>query len=267
MNQYKLLFIIFILTCSSTKAQKLITDPYITLQEKRMVYHSWADFRPSKGFLGLNPHYLLTWGILANLRNRRYRNGPDIRPLKPSGTQNLRYASLVATGQEIEGFSEISSSLAINSSEEYLHISGLIANVDPLWNLYYKRELSPLLNYNGRPLDTAPERAKETLKNSNSLHWYNEQMHILKERLEINLKEDINRGARIMGHHRILLDFIELQKKWTNILQEATKRTDRLHVIRHHTQTTDSIRISWKDWTSSSDQQIMREVISKARLK
>ena len=267
MKHYQLLFILYLLNSLPTKAQKLISDPYITLQEKRMVYHSWADFRPSKGFLGLNPHYLLTWGILANPRNRKYKNGPDIRPLKPLGTQNVRYASLLNTGKEIEEFSEISSSLASGSIEEYLHFSGLTASVDPLWNLYYKRELSPLLNYNGRPLDAAPERAKETLNNSNSLQWYNEQMHILQERLEINLKEDINRGARIMGHHRILLDFIELQRRWTNILQEATKRTDRLQVIQHHTQTTDSIRISWRDWTSSSNQQIMREVISKARLK
>lgn len=74
---------------------KRLNDPAIVAQHKRMVFERWGDWRPyPKYFLGVQTNfaYATVWGWLAPSRNRDYKNGADIRPLKPSGIQNTMTA-------------------------------------------------------------------------------------------------------------------------------------------------------------------------------
>lgn len=257
---YLSFFLLGFLGIAQLKAQKHITDPYITLQEKRMVYHSWGGWRPSRGFLGLNPHYQAVWGILANRRNGKYKNGPDIRPLKPDGTQNIRYFALMDTKSKIKSFKEHTEKIAKEAEKEILSVSSVVAKADPLWLLYYSKELKPIQNYYD-PFANVNDQAIDALRGSSAVEWYNEQMLILKERMESNLTQDMDRGQRVLGHHHILLDYRKLQKQWTNIIAEATKRKGRLEKAKPWT-TNEPVRISWKDWNPNSDRDIMREVIA-----
>ena len=76
---------------------KRLNDPSIVAQHKRMTFERWGDWRPyPKYFLGIQTNfaYATVWGMWAPSRNRDYKDGPDIRPLKPTGEQNLRFAQL-----------------------------------------------------------------------------------------------------------------------------------------------------------------------------
>ena len=242
-------------------AQKLITDPYLSLQEKRMVYQSWGGWRPSKTFFGLNPHYQAVWGKLANARNGKYRKGPDIRPLRAGGTQTLRTATLALTQAQVKELKKEAEELKKQAEKEILSTSSLTAKADPLWLLYYSRELKPLRNYS-HPLSGLESETANVLKGSSATEWYNEEMHMLQERLEINLKEDMDRGARILGHHNILLDYRKAQKKWSYIVEEAKKRKRRREKAKAITRTQENIRVSWKSWHADSDKKIMEEIIN-----
>ena len=76
---------------------KRLNDPSIVAQHKRMLFQSWGDWRPyPKYLLGIQTNfaYATVWGMWAPSRNRDYKNGEDIRPLKPTGLQNQRFAQV-----------------------------------------------------------------------------------------------------------------------------------------------------------------------------
>ena len=240
--------------------QKVINDPYISLQEKRMVFQSWGGWRPSKTFFGLNPHYQIVWGSLAKSRNRKYRRGPDIRPLGPVGPQTVRTASLLATQKEIKKLKKETEELQKEAEKEILSTSALTAKADPLWLLYYSKELKPLQDYSNPLIGLKAETAM-ALNGSSAAEWYHDAMLMLQERLQLNLKQDMDRGVRILGYHHILLDYRKAQQQWSYALAEASKRKLRLETAKKMTDPKESIRVSWKGWNSGSDEGIMQEII------
>ena len=93
----KFFLLLFIATSAFGQSIKKLNDPSIVAQHKRMTYESWGDWRPyPKYFLGIQTNfaYATVWGMWAPSINRDYKNGEDIRPLKPTGEQNLRLAQL-----------------------------------------------------------------------------------------------------------------------------------------------------------------------------
>lgn len=245
--------------------QKIINDPYISLQEKRMVIQSWGGWRPSKSFLGLNPHYQIVWGSLAKSRNRKYRRGPDIRPLRIGGTQSNRTLFLYETKGQVDKLKKETSELQKEAEKEILSTSALTAKADPLWLLYYSKELKPLQNYS-TPLTGLNAEAAMALDGSSAAEWYHDEMLMLQERLQLNLKQDMDRGARILGYHHILLDYRKTQQKWSYALAEASKKKMRLETAKRVTDSKESVRVSWKRWNNNSDEGIMREIINNKSL-
>ena len=88
---------------SAQLSVKRLNDPAIVAQHKRMVFESWGDWRPyPKYFLGVQTNfaYATVWGMWAPKINRDYKDGDDIRPLKPTGVQNQRFAEVKYEEQE-----------------------------------------------------------------------------------------------------------------------------------------------------------------------
>ena len=94
----KYFFLLFLATTVFGQVSvKRLNDPAIVAQHKRMTFERWGDWRPyPKYFLGIqtNVAYATVWGMWAPKINRDYKRGDDIRPLKPTGLQNQRFAEL-----------------------------------------------------------------------------------------------------------------------------------------------------------------------------
>src|SRR5690606_3673838 len=84
---------------------KRLNDPSIVAHNKRMVFESWGDFRPyPKYTLGVQTNfaYATVWGWLSPAKNRDYKDGADIRPLKPTGLEVQRLVELEFQRKEAE---------------------------------------------------------------------------------------------------------------------------------------------------------------------
>src|SRR5690606_4436529 len=77
---------------SSAQTIKYQTDQHIINQQQRMVFKQWdkRKFTPTKGFLGLNPNYWITWGLHPNYPKT------DHRPLSTAGPQTQRLLLVAA---------------------------------------------------------------------------------------------------------------------------------------------------------------------------
>jgi hypothetical protein len=51
--------------------------------------------------------YATVWGMWAPKINRDYKDGDDIRPLKPTGEQNLRFAQLKFQEEEAKKIKQL----------------------------------------------------------------------------------------------------------------------------------------------------------------
>lgn len=206
---------------SFSQRVKIIDDPHIRAQHNRMVFKSWGNFLPNpKNFLGINinPHYTLTWSYLAPTQNRRYRSGPDIRPLGPYGEQTQRTVLLFQMQAETTNFSNYADSLGKEAmSDLYHHTGGVISEVDPLWQLYYKRMLKDVYNYNLSKFTTGLTQEEKTyLMENGIIEWFDEEMQRLNERLHGAFDVTMARGSRIINYHRIYTEYQSVMNKWLN---------------------------------------------------
>lgn len=246
---------------------KKINDPHIQAQQDRMVFKSWGNFLPNpKNFLGINinPHYTLTWSYLAPTQNRRYRSGDDIRPLAGGGTQTKRMeynTSLLLSSNEYKNYSD---SLARDATSELYNSSGLFSSLDPMWRLYYSKELDGLINYN---LETATSgltsEQQEYLTRSGGIKWYDDQMLMMQEKLNAAFNQDIDRGSRILNYHHLLLAYRRIQGKWITKIALA----DQLKGLHHRSKNAESAPTSGYTWTGTSDEEIMRSIMQRTKNK
>lgn len=206
---------------------KPINDKHITHQQERMVYKQWDrnKFTPTKGFLGLNYQYWLTWGLHPNYPKL------DRRPLATNGPQTLRIGFALAMKASLEHNKLHMDTLSKISLTQLAHITPLSNDIDPLWILYYKNELASLINSDNDydPFKDIGASLLNYLKANGVLSWYQEEYASLKERLEIIRGTDIERGSRIIAYHRILYEYkklkanleakIEYSRKYLRLIQ------------------------------------------------
>lgn len=205
------------------KAQsvKSIKDPHIVGQAKRQVYYQWGDWLPKpKYFLGVqvNPHYTTVWGWIAPSRNRDYRNGPDIRPLSPTGLQTQRYASTRAQQDRAEEIYKEVTEVHNSALQEEYHISHLSVPADPLYMLYYKKMLEDLENFNVSSTNYlywgfADLETYEKFESYGFLNKLRRNIEILQEKYEMAKKLDMARGKRIMMYHECLIGWRHRQRE------------------------------------------------------
>lgn len=217
---YLLLFYI-ILSLSPLKGQTVrkINDKHIVNQQERMVFKQWDKnkFTPKKGFLGLNPQYWLTWGLHPNYPK------VDHRPLSASGPQTLRMGMLLAMKESTQRYKLHSDTLRSTSLTEIYNYAPQVNSADPLWNLYYKNELSPLLEERIDHLKDFPYELKINLIAKGVLDWYIQEFESLRQRLSIAQQSYLDRGSRMLSYHRILQDYQLLNTNWNAKVQYQAK--------------------------------------------
>lgn len=228
MKHFMLLFFCC-LSISLSYAQRVIKDAAIAHQQQRMVFSQWdADkFTPKPGFLGLNPVYWITWGLHPDYPKT------DRRPLSASGPQSQRIALAMVMQQADQAHFKQSDTLSASAIYAAAAYSGLSSGVDPLWQLYYADQFPPLISFAGNPpLSGSPQEIAQ-LRSSGLYQWYAAEHASLAQRLQICRTTPLERGARLIGYHRLLGEYRKLEADWEGRrqtigrhlnLQRASKR-------------------------------------------
>ena len=244
----------------------ILNDPSIVAQHKRMVFESWGDWRPyPKYLLGIQTNfaYATVWGMWAPSRNRQYKNGEDIRPLKPTGLQNQRYAQVKFQEEEAKKIKAASDTIYKRSVQDFAHWTSATVDADPLWLLYYKRMLRPITEFPDTPQNFVEWRLKnqqtyETLNTTGTLKRLQEELDLIKEKYNMSRTMDMPRGKRFLMYHDTLI-------KWRRFVQELRKHNDKTtllldykNILKNH-----SPYALPQAWTPTSDQEIVHKTMQK----
>lgn len=260
----KLFLLLFIATSAFGQSIKKLNDPSIVAQHKRMTFESWGDWRPyPKYFLGIQTNFAYTtvWGMWAPSINRAYKNGEDIRPLKPNGEQNLRLAQLKLQEEEAKKIKAASDTIYKRSVQDFAHWTSATVDADPLWLLYYKRMLKPITEFPNIPQNFMEWRLKdqqtyETLNTTGTLKRLQEELDIIKEKYAMSRSMEMPRGKRFLMYHETLI-------KWRNFVQELRKHNNKTtllldykNILKNHLST--ALPTSWNP---ASDKQIVQSTM------
>lgn len=269
-----LLAITFVISfCFLGKAQsyKKIKDPALLAQEKRMVFEKWGDWKPDPVYpklfgirIGENisPHYAIAWGKwLAPRRNRRYKNGPDIRPLRAGGEETNRLMNVLLMKKQAELIQKSVDSIRKSSQDDMLHWTHLTVNADPLYLLYYKKMLEPLQKFPTNP-NTYKDwgfESKEVLKQikeTGQLDVLKEKLFLSKDTYQKAKKLDMPRGKRFLMFHKSLIKWREFESLKNQLGQNnsmiiKTKEKQKIKLKEGDTQ------------RSKTDREIAEEIIKK----
>ena len=248
------LFAGLLLLAATAFGQKAIQDKAMFYQQERMVYKQWdkKKFEPTSGFLGLNPYYWLTWGLHPNYSDL------DRRPLSPWGPQTQRLGLVAAMNTTSGAYKLESDTLRNTSLVEISNHSGALSAADPLWLMYYSKELRPIMEHSMQNLlMPLPVAVRAKVISEGLYEWYNNELNMLKERIEGARSSNMDRGSRILAYHRMLMEFRSLAAAWGNRTATAglnIKSTEKQQQVK-------SGLVSPGAWSPASDVEIAREVI------
>ncbi len=257
----------FLFTATALLGQvsvKRLNDPAIVAQHKRMTFESWGDWRPyPKYVFGVQTNfaYATVWGMWAPKLNREYKDGEDIRPLKPTGVQNQRYAQLKFQEEEAKKIKAASDTIYKRSVQDLAHWTSATVDADPLWLLYYKRMLWPITEFPDTPQNFIEWRLKdyktyETLNTSGTLKRLQEELDLIKEKYTMSRTMDMPRGKRFIMYHETLI-------RWRKFVEELKRYNDRTtllldykNIFKNHLPSALAA-----GWTPASDKQIVQNIM------
>ena len=208
-----LLLLIGYLLIPKVYSQIPIHDRAVVSQQERMVFKQWdkGKFNPKANrILGIptNPNWYLTWALHPNYPKL------DRRPLSATGEQTQRLALAAAMKISSDYYKHQADSVGNLAVKEWTRISGALSGTDPLYLLYYKKELSPLENIEVAAFRSVPVKVQEYMLQHGAYAWYLENMKSLAERYGFARNLDMERGQRIIMYHRIMLDMRKFLDKW-----------------------------------------------------
>jgi len=253
-----LITVALIAVICTVRAQKQIRDESVTNQQERMVFKQWdrSKFTPTSGFLGLNPYYWLTWGLHPNYPKT------DLRPLALFGPQTQHLSAVGGMQCTDKSYELESDSLRLTALAQFAGVSGMLSATDPLWVIYYSRQFKDLLDFDReRMLSALPLGAREKLLASGSVDWYTGELGILAERLDAARTVTLDRGARIMSYHRLLLEYKKIQAFWADKVIAVGREAGRLKIR----SALKDQEIKIESWTPDSDVSIAREILRKRK--
>ncbi|NGM71651.1 hypothetical protein [Sphingobacterium sp. SGL-16] len=222
-----------------------------------MVFKQWdrSKFTPTKGFLSLNPNYWLTWGLHPNYPRT------DHRPLSVAGPQSQRLLLVAAMKNTEEAYKSQTDTLRNVALREYTAYTGMLSEIDPLWQLYYQNEFRLLLN-NIDPLEETSSTVRDYLSKIGLLSWYSEERDILRQRLQLARTTNMDRGARILSYHHILQDYRQLDTSW-----DTKKQRAELYLkIKLVSSTSKGAAWSFAPSAHKNDRQIADDILRKSKL-
>ena len=238
----------FLLIAPALPAQNRLNDEAIVSQHKRQVFESWGDWRPyGKYFLGVQTNfaYSTVWGMLSPSRNRDYKDGEDIRPLKANGIEVQRLAQVELQRQEAEKIKINVDTLYKRNMQDLAHWTSLTVDADPLWLLYYKRMLSPLNNFPDNPQNYTDWRLKDdesyqTLLSIGVIKRLQENLDLLKDKYKISRTVDMPRGKRFLMYHETLIG-------WRKFLYELNGFNNKTNLVLDYKKMLDKFRNTNKE--------------------
>ncbi|MCT4047223.1 hypothetical protein HZP89_04310 [Elizabethkingia anophelis] len=238
----------FLLMAPALPAQNRLNDEAIVSQHKRQVFEAWGDWRPyGKYFLGVQTNfaYSTVWGMLSPSRNRDYKDGEDIRPLKANGIEVQRLAQVELQRQEAEKIKINVDTLYKRNMQDLAHWTSLTVDADPLWLLYYKRMLSPLNNFPDNPQNYTDWRLKDdesyqTLLSIGVIKRLQENLDLLKDKYKISRTVDMPRGKRFLMYHETLIG-------WRKFLYELNGFNNKTNLVLDYKKMLDKFRNTNKE--------------------
>lgn len=243
---------------------KRLNDPAIVAQHKRMVFEKWGDWRPyPKYFLGIQTNfaYATVWGMWAPKINRDYKNGSDIRPLKPTGIQNQRFAQLKLQEGEAKKIKAASDTIHKRSIQDFAHWTSATVDADPLWLLYYKRMLKPISEFPDTPQNFMEWRLKdqstyERLNTTGTLNRLQEELDLIKEKYSLSRTMDMPRGKRFIMYHETLIRWRKFVQELKGYNDRTTLLLDYKNILSNHSSTSLP-----SNYTPATDQQIVENIM------
>ena len=237
MKYQKLIYAVF-LFCISINAQNRLNDNAIVSQHKRMVFERWGDWRPyGKWFLGVQTNfaYATVWGMWSPKRNKDYKNGQDIRPLKPTGLEVQRLLELEVQKQEAEKIKAESDSI-------------------------YKRMLNPLKSFPEQPQNFREwgfdnQEIYETLKFSGGIDRLQEILDLLKDKYHKSRTMDMPRGKRFLMYHETLMG-------WRKFKAELFSYNTKGELYLDYKNALDKFRKGRKKYITRTDVEIVQEIMN-----
>src|SRR5690606_11060037 len=222
----------------------------------RMVYKEWDQdkFYPKPNrILGVptNLLWFMTWALHPNYPKT------DRRPLSPQGEQTQRLALAAAMSITSDYYKKEADSIQLGSTKELTRISGAFSEVDPLYQLYYKKELKPLDNVGEVVFDDVPMAVQDYLQETGAFAWYQKEMGRLAERYKLAKKLDMERGQRILMYHRILQEMKQCLSRWQHQIHLLQQVVEFKSFKRHP-----SIEGgSYARWKETDDQKVINRII------
>ncbi|AZA73802.1 hypothetical protein [Chryseobacterium indoltheticum] len=229
----KLIAIVLLNTSASAFGQftvKRLNDPAIVAQHKRMVFESWGNFKPDpKYVLGVQTNfaYATVWGWMAPSINRDYKDGDDIRPLKPTGIEVQRLAELEIQQEYAEKVKKESDTIYKRNVQDFANWTSATVDADPLWLLYYKKMLKPLKEFPVHPQSFGEWGIKDdvtyqSMKSNGSIDNLQEKLDLLKDQYEKSRTLDMPRGKRFLMYHETLAGWRKFLKQLRSFNQKNT---------------------------------------------
>ncbi|RNA61403.1 hypothetical protein D1631_05380 [Chryseobacterium nematophagum] len=257
-------FLVVAVGMSGQVSVKRLNDPAIVAQHKRMVFESWGDWRPyPKYVLGIQTNfaYGTVWGIWAPKINREYKDGEDIRPLKPTGIQNQRYVQLKLEEEEAGKIKATLDTLYKRNVQDFAHWTSTTVDADPLWLLYYKPMLKPISVFPDTPQNyfewgLKNQQTYEALNKRGTLKRLQEELDLIKEKYFLSCSMDMPRGKRFLMYHETLLRWRKFMQELGGYNNKAALLLDYKNILKSH-----SPYASPSVWTSASDKQIVEKTM------
>lgn len=252
----RLCFLLLFVASLDAVAQMTLHDRAIVAQQERMVFKSWDDnkFYPKPNrILGVptNPLWYLTWALHPNYPKT------DRRPLSAAGMQTQRLALASAMQITSDYYNREADTVGLIAASHISRISGALSSLDPLYQLYYKKELAPLDNIEEGVFDNVPLEVQRHLEESGALKTHLDQMSVLAERYQTAKRLDMERGQRILMYHRILQEMKASLQAWEKNIY-LTQKTVFLQHILSKSSNDEAAAISW---TEENDLEDMDEII------
>jgi hypothetical protein len=238
-------------------AQSEVNDEALRYQEQRMVFQQWDQnkFKPSPGFLSLNPYYWLVWGLFHPDYHKT-----DLRPLSANGPQTQRIAFVAAMSNTDNHYKLQSDTVKNTALSQIAATSGLVSDADPLWLLYYKRQFDSVLNPSSlKLLAGLSPQAGSKLISEGTFSWYQNELAMLKCRVQGAHDADMDRGARILAYYRLLNDYRRLSGVWSIRTSSAQSTLD----MAKQQQQLKTGFTGVPDWTPQSDVSIANKILQK----
>ncbi|WP_183580274.1 hypothetical protein HDF18_13240 [Mucilaginibacter sp. X5P1] len=254
-----ILLFAFSFILSAAYAQEEVNDEAVRYQQQRMVFQQWnqGDFKPGKGFLDTNPYYWLVWGLFDPNYHKT-----DLRPLSPTGPQTQRLALVGAMNSTDSKYKLHSDTVRNTALSEIANQSGLLSDADPLWLLYYKQQLNPVINDSMVSIMAGLSPQVSAKLVSEGLYgWYKNELDMLKERIQGARTTNMDRGSRIMSYYRFLNEYRRLSGVWA-IRTSSAQMTLNMTSQQLQLQTG---KTTVPDWTPNSDVQIANKVLQNAQ--